>query len=228
MMIRVFSAFLVACLIVGFGCVRIPDKFEAHIVVEVRHQIENQAEQVLDYVEGRTDTLPSLDSVAPKSSSWLHDAVRALAPVQVAYAQELKEDSPRVKQIAQSMRQRHAELEKLKAAKAVGETNRGYVELRPSDALNDAEAKNEAQRLIAAENEDRKALYQEVARLNKDADVTVTLVERAYAQKRLERAKSGEIFQLPPAGEDLEAFRNSAMGKKLGDQVIAGAWVTMP
>lgn len=228
MMIRVLSAFLVACLIVGFGCVRIPDKFEAHIVVEVRHQIENQAEQVLDYVEGRTDTLPELEAVEPEATSWLRDAVYSLAPIQVAYAQNLNEESPRVKQIAQSMRDRHAELEKLKASKAVGETNRGYVELRPSDALGDAEAKNEAQRLIAAENEDRKALYQEIARLNKEADITVSFIERAYAQKRLERAKSGEIFQLPPDGEDLASFRNSAMGKKLGAQVAPNAWVTMP
>lgn len=227
-MIRVCSAFLAACLVVGFGCVRIPDKFEAHIVVEVRHQIENQAEKVLDYVEGRTDTLPGLEPVEPQRSSWLGNAIQMLNPVGIAHAQALKDDSPRVKQIAQSMRERHAELEALKAVKAVGETNRGYVELRPSDALNDAEAKNAAQRVIAAENEDRKALYQEIARLNKDAEVTVTLVERAYAQKRLERAKSGEIFQLPPAGDDLEAFRKSATGQRLGDQVAAGAWVAIP
>ena len=228
MMIRLCTAFLAACLIVGFGCVRIPDKFEAHIVIEVRRQIENQAEQVLDYVEGRTDALPNLDTVEPKSTSWLRNAVYVLNPMPVAYAQELKEDSPRVKQIAQSMRDRHADLEKLKAAKAVGETNRAYVELRPSDALTDAEAKNTAQRLIAAENDDRKALYQEVARLNKDADVTIALVERAYAQTRLERAKSGEIFQLPPEGEDLDAFRSSAMGKELGAAAVANAWVSMP
>ncbi len=228
MMIRLFCAFFVACLVVGLGCVQIPDKFEAHIVVEVRHQIENQAEQVLDYVEGRTDNLPDIAPVEPKATSWLIEILHAVNPVQTAYAQELNEDSPRVKQIAQSMRTRHADLEKLKQSGAAGETNRGYVELRPSDSLTDEEAKNTAQRLIAAENDDRKALYQEVARLNKDADVTIALVERAYAQKRLDRAKSGELFQLPPAGDDLEKFKTSSIGKRLGAAVKADAWVAIP
>jgi uncharacterized protein YdbL (DUF1318 family) len=228
MMIRVLCAFFVACLVVGLGCVQIPDKFEAHIVVEIRHQIENQAEQVLDYVEGRTDRLPDIEPVESNATSWVNDILHALNPVHTAYAQALNEDSPRVKQIAESMRARHAELEKLKQAAAVGETNRGYVELRPSDALADEEAKNAAQRLIAAENNDRKALYQEVARLNKDADVTIALVERAYAQKRLDRAKVGELFQLPPAGEDLEKFKTSSIGKKLGASLKPDAWVTIP
>jgi uncharacterized protein len=227
MTIRVLGAFLVASLIVAIGCIRIPDKFEAHIVVEIRHQIENQAEKVLDYVEGRTDTLPVLQPVGSKGS-WPRDLIHALRPIQTVYAQELKDESPRVKQIAQSMRERHGELEAIKRQGAVGETNRGYVELRPSDALDDPEAKNAAQRLIAAENNDRKALYQEVARLNRDANVSVSLVETAYAMKRLERAKPGEIFQMPAAGEEFETFKATALGRRLGEALKPGAWVVIP
>jgi uncharacterized protein len=157
----------------------------------------------------------------------LERALDALNPIQTAYAAEVKEDSARVKQIANSMRARNAELESAKKTGAVGENNRGFVELVKADAIADADQKNAVQRTIAAENDDRKALYQEIARLNSDQNMTVSTVERVYAQKRLERAKSGELCQLPPAGDDYDTYMASAAGKKLGS-AAAGSWVTIP
>ena len=108
------------------------------------------------------------------------------------------------------MKARFGDVEAAKKTGAVGENNRGFLEMIKPDAIADAEQRNNVQRVVAAENEDRKALYQEVARLNSDQNLTVGTVERIYAQKRLERAKSGEVFQLPPAGADFDAFAASA------------------
>ena len=55
--------------------------------------------------------------------------------------------------------------------------------------------------------------------------MTVAFVERTYARKRLERAKPGEIFQLPEDEEDFKAFKESETGKKLGDECKPGAWI---
>lgn len=209
------------------GCVVIPDTFEARIYVDIRH-IEEQADQVMDYVQGKSDTFPEVtaaDAEPAKKTSWLRQTWDYLSPIQVAYAQELDESSPRVKQIADAMRARNAEVEKAKKSGAVGENNRGFLELKKSELLSGSEEVNSVQRLIAADNEDRKALYQEIARLNKANDVDVSTVENVYAKKRRERARPGELVQLPDAGAEFDAFKGSAIGKRLGDKCQAGAWV---
>ncbi len=224
---RVSRTAIAAAIALLAGCVVIPDTFDANINVTIRH-IQEQADKVLDFVEGKSDTLPEITAPAEseKKSSIIDSVWNALDPVPTAYAAEVKEDSARVTQIAASMKARYAEVESAKKTGAVGENNRGFLELVKADAIADANQKNAVQKTIAAENDDRKALYQEIARLNSDQNMTVSAVERVYAQKRLERAKSGEMFQLPPAGADFDAFAASAVGKKVGE--AAGAWVTIP
>jgi len=198
------------------GCVVIPDTFEAHIFVDIRH-IEQQAASVLDYVSGQSDTIEPVTEGAPDEqaedgqSSFLQRAIELLDPVKVAYAQELKSTSPLVKQIADRMRERFDEVQALKKTGAVGENNRGFLEMIKPGNLSGDEAKNEAQRLIAADNEDRKALYAEVARLNRGENVSVSTVERVYAKERLDRAKSGEWVQLPPEGEWFDTATGSTL-----------------
>lgn len=218
-----------AMLAVALGCViRTEHKIDAHITLDIRHVAE-QAESVLDFVEGKTDALPGMEEM-PEPESRLHRVLNALNPIQTAYAAELKvTTSPLVVEIANSMRARNSKIEAVKKQGCLGETNRGYVELRDCDGIKDAEQRNEAQKLVADENKDRKALYAEMARLNKDIDgVNVGKVESVFAMQRLERAKSGEIFQLPPAGNDFNKFKSSATGQKLGGNCVAGAWVTIP
>lgn len=222
---RVSRTAVAATIALLAGCVVIPDTFDANINVTIRH-IQEQADDILNYVEGKTEALPEIAPAPEQNSSLLERALDTLDPVSTAYAQ-VKEDSARVKQIAESMRKRNAEVEAAKKTGAVGENNRGFVELVKADAIADADQKNTVQRTIAAENDDRKALYQEIARLNSDQNMTVSTVERVYAQKRLERGKSGELFQLPPAGADYDAYMASPAGKKLGAGT-AGTWVTIP
>lgn len=221
-------AFTSVLFAVILGCVVIPNTFDAHIVVEVRHSIEKQADDLLDFVEGKSDTLPGLDESEPaEKSSWLDRGRELLSPISVVYAEELKTSSPRISQIATKLRERNAALEELKKTGCIGEDNHGYVSVRPSKVLADAKKKNEIQQITAEENKDRKALYNEISRLNKEQNVTVATVERIYAQQRLKRAKPGEIFQLPPKGEDFDAFKASPLGEKLGDECVPEGWVTI-
>ncbi len=225
---RASNFITVAALLVILGCVVIPDTFEAHITIDIRH-VEEQADHVLDYVEGKTETIEEVKVPAPQS--MLRRTIDFLSPIRVAYAaeqdSEMKDTSPLITQIADSMKKRFPEVEALKKTGAVGENNRGLLELVKPDALENDDARNAAQRTISADNEDRKALYKEVARINSEQSLKVATVERVYAQKRLERAKPGELFQLPPAGADFDAFAASTPGKKLGGACRADAWVTI-
>ncbi len=233
-----------AMMTVVLGCViRTESKIDAHITLDIRH-ISAQAGNVLDFVEGKTDALPGVEPAAaapakdgkdkakaanPGPTSWAGRAIEMLNPIQAAYADALKvTTSPLVVEIAGKMRQRNPDIAGLKQSGCLGESNRGYVELRDCDETKDAVKRNAAQKQLSEENKDRKALYNEIARLNSDQGVSVSTVESIYAMERLRRAGAGEVFQLPPAGADFDAVKQSPAGQRLGGKCVAGAWVTMP
>ncbi len=221
---------VIAAVTIILGCVlETRHTIDAYIRVDIRH-IQEQADAVLDFVEGRTDTLP-FEQPAPNNSgaSWLNRTLEFISPFQTAHASEnLREASPEVERLAREMRERHSELQALKRQGVIGENNRGYLEIRNIAALDTPEEREEAEELVSEENEDRRALYHEIARLNEDDNVSVGEVERIFAQRRLERAQSGEIFQLPPAGSDFDRFENSAAGRRLRDECQPNAWVEIP
>lgn len=224
---RICLALMMTTALVVAGCVlRTEHKIDAHITLDIRH-IQDQAAATLDYIEGKTDAVPGLEAT-PAPASLLRHTLDFLSPMGVAYAQDLKSDSPLSKQILDSLRARHGKVDAMKKQGCFGENNRGYIELRDCDGLKEAAAKNDAQKLLAEENKDRKALYNEVARLNKDTGVSVSTVETVYALEHVQRASSGEVVQLPAAGEHFDTLKASAAGKKLGDKLQPGAWVTMP
>lgn len=221
---------LIAALATGvvliIGCSIVPKKFEAHITIDIRQHIEQEATNTLDFIEGKTDSLKEPAKPAKQEkTSWLRDVRNALSPIAPAYAAELKSASPEVTRIAEGLRNRNADVQALKAKGVAGESNRGYLEMRPSDALKDPGERNEAQRLIAAENKDRKALYEEIAKLNREQKVSVSAVENVYAMERLRRGKPGELFQLPSVGADFDAFKGSPAGQRLGADCVSAAWV---
>lgn len=229
--------YMIACslmiLAAALGCVlRTEHKIDAHITLDIRH-IADQAESVLDFVEGKTDALPGMEAdpaPAPGDTSRATQLWNIFNPMPVAYADSLRvTTSPLVEEIAVRMRARNSEVSAFKNQGCIGETNRGYVELRDCDAVKEAEKRNQVQQIVSDENKDRKALYNEIARLNRDTpNVNVAAVEAIYALERLQRAGSGQVVQLPPAGKDFDAVKNSALGQKLGSNCVAGVWVTIP
>ncbi len=214
--------------LLGIGCViRTEHTIEAHITLDIRH-VADQAEDVLDFIEGKTNALPGLEE-GEAPSSRLQQVLDYFDPFPSAYAAELKNTtSPLITEIAVQLRKRNAKISALKEQGCLGENNRGYVELQKCDALSDAEKRNTVQKVLAEENKDRKALYKEIARLNKDDGLTVSVVETIYANQRLKRAQSGEIVQLPAAGEQFDELQKGKLGKKLGEVCRPNAWVTLP
>ena len=214
--------------LVALGCVRIPSKFEAHITIDIRHHVEQQAASTLDFIEGKSNTLQSPKPMekAP-GTSWLQNAWESIALCPAAYAATLNTSSDTITKLAGKMRERNNSVLELKTKGILGEDNRGYLALRPGEKTLASETRNEAQRVIAADNKDRKDLYSEVARLNKDQNISVSDVERIYAKERLKRAKEGEWVQLPDKGDDFDAFKASDAGQKLGADCKPGEWATL-
>lgn len=225
---RILIAALTGAILVVLGCtLRTEHTIDAHITVDIRH-IEEQADNVLDFIEGESEQLPPVEPAETSGeSSLIKPFLEAINPVRQAHAGELKSDSARIREIAESLKERFPKIEALKKQALIGENDRGYVELRPNDALeDDAERKNDLQKLIHEENEDRKQLYTEIVKLNTDqADLSLTVVERIYAKKRLERAKTGEIFRLPPEGKDFDEFKEVLKKKQVEGKIAPKEWI---
>lgn len=206
------------------GCAVLQDPYSPKITVDV-NEIEVQADALLDFVEGKIDRLPGMVESALEDTTWLREFVDFTRPVRIAYAAALEQNSPRVTEIALRMKRRYKAIQELKGSGSIGETNRGLLELIHPENIETPEQTNEVQRVLAAENEDRKALYKELAMLNEDQHLSVTILERVYALKRLERAQPGEYFQLPQAGQEFDIFKASPQGRRLGTTCKPEAWV---
>jgi uncharacterized protein len=88
------------------------------------------------------------------------------------------------RELQSRMAQRLPQIDELKAAGALGENNRGYLEVR--------ESKDNAATLAAEENRDREAVYALIAR---ETGTTAEAVGRARARQIEAQSKSGVWVQ---------------------------------
>jgi uncharacterized protein YdbL (DUF1318 family) len=119
-------------------------------------------------------------------------AATAWAGAAIAQA-NLEINTPAIASLKSSMQNRHAQLAPLYGSGAVGLTRDGNVALRDANAVPLAQ-RQQVNALIAGENQDRAALYREIARANGqpgwENDIRAT-----FAQRWIERAQPGWYYQ---------------------------------
>jgi uncharacterized protein YdbL (DUF1318 family) len=105
----------------------------------------------------------------------------------------LEINTPAIASLQASMQQRHSQLAGLYASGAVGLTRDGNITLREANAVPLAQ-RQQVNSLVAAENQDRAALYREIARANGkpewENDIRAT-----FAQRWIEKAQAGWYYQ---------------------------------
>ncbi len=111
-----------------------------------------------------------------------------------AWAQaNLEVNTPAVAALQSSMQKRHAALASFYGNGAVGLTRDGFVALRDANAVPLAQ-RQQVNGLVAAENQDRSALYREIARANGkpewENDIRTT-----FAQRWIDKAQGGWYYQ---------------------------------
>lgn len=105
----------------------------------------------------------------------------------------LDANSPAVTQLKSSMAERHKALEPYYASGTVGLARDGTVALRDPASV-PLSQRQTVTRLIAAENEDRAALYREIARINNNP-AWETDIRATFAQRWIDRAPAGWWIQ---------------------------------
>lgn len=108
----------------------------------------------------------------------------------LAYAQaNIEINTPAITTLKNSMQQRHSQLASHYASGAVGLTRDGQIVLRDANAvpLPQRQAVNS---LVGAENQDRSALYREIARANQHPEWE-TDIRSTFAGRWIEKAQPG-------------------------------------
>jgi len=108
---------------------------------------------------------PQGESRAPVQGSILVAVSEALIPAAHAQQADLNVSTPAIEKLTASMRARHDQLRPYYEQGAIGLTSEGLVEIRDLAAVALAE-RQKLKRLVAQENQDRNALYREIARAN--------------------------------------------------------------
>ena len=105
----------------------------------------------------------------------------------------LEINTPAIAAAQRSMQARHTQLAPLYASGAVGLTRDGNVALRDANAVPLAQ-RAQVNALIASENQDRAALYREIAQANKRPEWEGE-IRSTFAQRWIDRAQAGWYHQ---------------------------------
>ena len=105
----------------------------------------------------------------------------------------LEINTPAIAALQRSMQARHAQLEPLYASGAVGLTRDGNVALRDANAVPLAQ-RAQVNTLVSAENQDRAALYREIARANGRPEWEND-IRSTFAQRWIDKAQAGWFHQ---------------------------------
>jgi len=110
-------------------------------------------------------------------------------------AADIEINTPGIAALTQSMQARYAQLAGHYTSGAVGLTADGFVAVRDASAvpLSERQAVNA---LVTAENQDRRALYSEIARANGHPE-WVDDIRNTFAQRWIHRAQAGWWIQGP-------------------------------
>ena len=130
--------------------------------------------------------------------NWLHVALLTLSigAADLALAQaNLNIDTPAVTELRKTMREGHQQLRPLYVSGAIGLTRDGSIGLRDANLVPLAQrAQVNAQ--LAQANQDRAALYREIARANGKPEWEGE-IRATFAQRWIERAPAGWYYQNP-------------------------------
>jgi uncharacterized protein YdbL (DUF1318 family) len=185
---------LASCLVVA-ACVTINVYFPAAAA-------EKAADKIIDDIWGGQGQPPAKNddkrgAVPARSGDMLlataHSVLDLLVPAAHAAQADLNVSTPAVRQLTQSMEERHAKLKKYYDSGAIGLTRDGLVEVRDQNLVPLPE-RNSVRKLVADENADRANLYREIATANGhpewEPDIRTTFGERWAS-----RAAPGWFYQ---------------------------------
>jgi uncharacterized protein YdbL (DUF1318 family) len=153
--------------------------------------IEDAAEKIIDEIQGEDDSLSKTDN-SDQQSFFQKSVPFNFFGNSTVYAGEINLNltTPAIRKLVDSMKSRNAKIMKFKDKGTIGETNNGLLAVRNMDGLGGEEIRT-VKRLLRAENNDREALYKELAAANKIDPADIDKVKSIFAKTLKSKAKPG-------------------------------------
>ncbi|GIX45843.1 MAG: lipoprotein [Candidatus Tectimicrobiota bacterium] len=158
-------------------------------------QIRDAAEKIESEV--RHGTPPPAETPTPPRPQSRRPWPFRLAlgpPAAQAQAIDITLTSPAIRRLVESRKQRYPQLVPFFQRGALGENNRGLVEVRQLQGLS-LQERARLQALVAAENADRQRLYLELAKANNLPEARVPDIAAIFAEVNRKEAQPGWWIQ---------------------------------
>lgn len=162
--------------------------------------VQKAADQIVDETwggdKGSKPEQPPREN-APKSENPFRSMVFAFLP-RSAYAQEpdINVSTPAIRALKDSIKNHSETLKQFMDKGNVGLTADGLLTLRDTKDMN-LKDRAEVQKLVDAENRDREALYEEIAKANKFPKDRVNDIKGIFAKSWIDQARPGWWVQDP-------------------------------
>ncbi len=124
---------------------------------------------------------------------WLWLALGLVCSTAFAAAADLEINTPAIASLKVSMQQRHGQLMEYYSNGAVGLTRDGLIAVHDANAIPLAQRQSVTSK-VAAENDDRRALYKEIAKANSHPEWEEE-VRNTFARRWVEKAAPGWWYQ---------------------------------
>ena len=198
-----------AALAVATGCVTVQVYFPAARIQNLSEQIEAEVQRKAGTADPAAT--PAATPAAPSSSLEVATPdekpraelgpIEALLGFRVAHAADdvpaPDVSSPAIRALIDSRAARVAELNRYKTDGLVGENNQALVEARGLERVTDLALRAAVQRIIEAENKDRRLLFEEIAAAEGVDRAQIPRIQTTYAQTLRRHARPGDWVQAP-------------------------------
>ncbi|MFQ5752227.1 MAG: YdbL family protein [bacterium] len=157
--------------------------------------VEEAAEKIIDEIQGGNSVQSNPDN-SGQQSFFQRNVPFNFFGNSTVYADEidLNLTTPAIRKLIDSMKARNTEIMQFKNKGVIGETNDGMLAIRDMNGLGGEEIRT-VKRLLRAENNDREALYKELAAANKISLSEIDRIKSVFAKTRKAKAKSGHWYQ---------------------------------
>ncbi len=157
--------------------------------------VEEAAEKIIDEIQGEDDA-QNVTGNSDQQSLFQRTVPFNFFGNSTVYADEidLNLTTPAIRKLVDSMKARNTDIMKFKDKGTIGETNNGILAVRKMDGLGGEEIRT-VKRLLRAENNDREALYKELAVANKIDSADIGKIKTIFAKTRKQKANPGHWHQ---------------------------------
>ncbi len=156
--------------------------------------VEEAAEKIIDEIEGGEESQAKPEEGGQQSHFW-KSIPYCISGNSTVYADEidLNLTTPAIRKLIDSMKALNTEIMQFKDKGVIGETNDGMLAIRDMKGLGGEEIRT-VKRLLRAENNDREALYKELAVANKIDPADIDRIKAVFAKTRISKAKPGHWY----------------------------------